>query len=272
MTLLHFLWQGLFIAILYAAARRSVARTSSPQTRYLLACGALAAMIAAPFVTWELMAPPDASPEAIYPIRSTPQAASAAGIATTTTLPDSVRATMSSVQSEQFLFWVVMVWLAGAMVFWVRLAGGWVVAARMRSMLVRRAPPEWQETLRKPGAQIGLSRPVQLLVSALVQVPTVVGWLRPAVLVPAGALGGLPAEHLEALLLHELAHIRRHDYLIRSIRHSIAWRKPAGSRPSGSPPKTSGGPESTGSRPRAANGWMRKRSDGGQSMPPSCGP
>jgi hypothetical protein len=106
---------------------------------------------------WELMAPSDASPEAIYRTRSTPQAASSTGIATTTTLPDSVRATMSSVQSEQFLFWVVMVWLAGAMVFWVRLAGGWVVAARMRSMLVRRAPPEWQETLRKLGAQIGLS-------------------------------------------------------------------------------------------------------------------
>jgi uncharacterized protein (TIGR03435 family) len=230
MTLLHFLWQGLLIAIVYAGARRSVARTSSPQTRYLLACAALAAMIAAPFGSWELMAPSNASPEAIYRIRSTPQVASAAGIATTTTLPDSVRATMSSVQSEQFLFWVVMVWLAGAMVFWVRLAGGWVVAARMRSMLVRRAPPEWQETLGKLGAQIGLSRPARLLVSALVQVPTVVGWLRPVVLVPVGALGGLPAAHLEALLLHELAHIRRHDYLInilQSVAESLLFYHPA---------------------------------------------
>src|SRR6266700_559232 len=230
MTLLHFLWQGLFIAILYAAARRSVARKSSPQTRYLLACGALAAMISAPFVTWELLAPSDASPEAIYRIQTTPQAASFTGVASTTTLPDSVRAAVSSVQSEQFLFWVVMVWLAGAMVFWVRLAGGWVVAARMRSMLVRRAPLEWQETLGKLGAQIGLSRPVQLLVSALVEVPTVVGWLRPVVLVPVGALGGLPAEHVEVLLLHELAHIRRHDYLInilQSAAESLLFYHPA---------------------------------------------
>jgi len=187
-------------------------------------------MIAAPFVTWELMAPSDASPEAIYRIRSTPQAASSTGIATTTTLSDSVRSTVSSAQSKQFLFWVVIVWLAGAMVFWVRLAGGWVVAARMRSMLVRRAPPEWQETLRKLGAQIGLSRPVRLVVSALVEVPTVVGWLRPMVLVPVGALGGLPAEHLEALLLHELAHIRRHDYLInmlQSVAESLLFYHPA---------------------------------------------
>jgi uncharacterized protein (TIGR03435 family) len=230
MTLLHFLWQGLFIAILYAAARRSMTRPSSPQTRYPLACGALAAMIAAPFVTWALMAPSGASPEAMYRIQSTPQAVTSTGIANTRTLPESVRATVSSVESEQFLFWVVMVWLSGAIVFWVRLAGGWVVAARMRSMLVRRAPPEWQETLRKLGAQIGLSRPVQLLVSALVQAPTVVGWLRPVVLVPVGALGGLPAEHLEALLLHELAHIRRHDYLInilQSVAESLLFYHPA---------------------------------------------
>ena len=105
-----------------------------------------------------------------------------------------------------------------------------MVAARMRSMLVRRAPPEWQETLRKLGAQIGLSRPVRLLVSALVQVPTVVGWLRPVVLVPVGALGGLPAEHLEALLLHELAHIRRHDYLVnilQSVAEALLFYHPA---------------------------------------------
>src|SRR6202140_1615400 len=104
------------------------------------------------------------------------------------------------------------------MVFWVRLAGGWVVAARMRSMLVRRAPTECQEMLRKLGARMGLYRPVRLLVSAVVQVPTVVGWLRPVVLIPVGAIGGLPADYLEALLVHELAHIRRHDYLANILR------------------------------------------------------
>jgi uncharacterized protein (TIGR03435 family) len=230
-TLVHFLWQGLSIAVLYAAARRGVARASSPHARYQLACAALAAMMAAPLLTRGLMRPPDASPDAAYRIRGTPPAAFTTGIATTTiTLPASVRTTVSSVRSAQFLLWVVIFWLAGAVVFWVRLAGGWVVAARMRSMLVRRAPPEWQQILQKLGAQIGLSRPVRLLVSALVQVPTVVGWLRPVVLVPVGALGGLPAEHLEALLLHELAHIRRHDYLVnilQSVAEALLFYHPA---------------------------------------------
>ena len=120
--------------------------------------------------------------------------------------------------------------LFGAAAFWVRLVGGWVVASRIRSIHVRRAPPEWQEMLRKMGLRIGLARPVRLLVSAIVQVPMVVGWLRPVVLVPVGALGGLPAEHLEALLLHELAHIRRHDYLVnflQSVAEALLFYHPA---------------------------------------------
>jgi uncharacterized protein (TIGR03435 family) len=228
-TLVHFLWQGLSIALLFASARKMMGRRSSPNGRYLLACAALAAMMAAPLATWRLMQQPDASPAAAYQIRSIPPAPSTTALAAAT-LPDSVRATVPSVQPAQFLAWIVIVWLAGAAAFWVRLAGGWVVAARMRSMLVRRAPPEWQEALKKLGKQIRLSRPVPLLVSALVQVPTVVGWLRPVVLVPVGALGGLPAEYLEALLLHELAHIRRHDYLVnmlQSVAEALLFYHPA---------------------------------------------
>jgi uncharacterized protein (TIGR03435 family) len=229
-TLVHFLWQGLAIALLYAAVRRGMWRTSSPQARYLLACGALAAMMAAPLVTWSLMRPTVAIPDPVYRIRSTPAAPSTIAVDTAATLPALVRPTLSRVGPAQFLPWVVIVWLFGAAAFCVRLAGGWVVAARMRSMLVRRAPPEWQQILRKLGGRVSLSHPVELLVSALVQVPTVVGWLRPVVLVPVGALSGLPVEHLEVLLLHELAHIRRHDYLInilQSVAEALLFYHPA---------------------------------------------
>ncbi len=231
-TLLHFVWQGLTIAVLYAGARRGLARTSSPNARYLLACGALAAMMAAPLITWGLMRSSDTSPDASWRILRVSAAASTASIANATiiSLPAAARATVSRVRSAPFLPWVVMFWLFGAAAFWIRLAGGWVVAARMRAMLVRRAPPEWQEILRRLGLRIGLSRPVRLLVSALVQAPTVVGWFRPVVLVPVGALSGLPAEHMEALLLHELAHIRRHDYLVnilQSVAEALLFYHPA---------------------------------------------
>ena len=227
-TLVHFLWQGLAIAVLYAAARRGLARASSSSARYVLACGALALMMAAPVMTWELMRPSNASRAADYRIASAPPMPAASGSAGDTTL--STRAALSSLRPTHFLPWIVMAWLAGVVVFWARLAGGWVVAARMQRTQVRRAPPEWQAILKTLGAQIGVSRPVRLLVSALVQAPAVIGGLRPVVLVPVGALGGLPAEHVESLLLHELAHIRRHDYLVnvlQSVAEALLFYHPA---------------------------------------------
>ena len=225
-TLVHFLWQGILIAALYAAARKWIANSPRPNTQYILACAALAAMMAAPPVTWGLMSPSDTAAVSTHLTDRVPFAASAAA----TTLPVSIGGTDSGVQAAHFLPWVVAIWLVGAIVLWVRLIGGWVVAARIRSTLVRPAPPEWQQRLNRLRARVGVSRPVTLLISALVQAPAVVGWLRPVVLVPIGALAGLPSEQVEALLIHELAHILRHDYLVnilQSITEALLFYHPA---------------------------------------------
>jgi uncharacterized protein (TIGR03435 family) len=211
-SLVHFLWQGLAIAAVYAAARKGAMRAAGPNARYLLACAALALMMAAPLVTWALMAPAGGVPDPAYLIPG-PLADPAAVAFTRVALPGSVL----NVGSPQILPWVVLAWLVGALLFWMRLAGAWVATARMRSTQVRQAPPEWQRRLGTLGARIGVSRPVRLLISAMVQAPVVAGWLRPVVLVPVGALAGLPAAQMEALLLHELAHIRRHDYLVNIL-------------------------------------------------------
>ena len=87
--------------------------------------------------------------------------------------------------------------------------------------MVRPAPAEWQRILDRLKTRISVSRPVRLLVSGLLQAPAAIGWLRPIVLVPAGALAGLPAAQIEALLLHELAHIRRHDYLVHILQSAV---------------------------------------------------
>ena len=62
-----------------------------------------------------------------------------------------------------------------------------------------------------------LSRPVTLLESCLAEVPVVIGYVRPVILMPVGLLAGLPAGQIESILLHELAHIRRHDYLVNLL-------------------------------------------------------
>src|SRR5207247_9522060 len=69
--------------------------------------------------------------------------------------------------------------------------------------------------------EIRVLRPVRILESALVQVPTVIGWMRPVVLIPASALAGLTPRQLEAVIAHELAHIRRYDYLVNLLQTAV---------------------------------------------------
>src|SRR6185295_19986563 len=118
---------------------------------------------------------------------------------------------------QAVLPWLVAAWFSGVLFLSVRLVGGWRVTARLRSTGVRPVQPEWRQRLEALISRVGVSRPVQLLVSSFVEVPIVVGWLRPVILVPVGALIGLPPQHVEALLAHELAHIRRCDYLVNVL-------------------------------------------------------
>jgi beta-lactamase regulating signal transducer with metallopeptidase domain len=204
-TLVHFIWQGFAIATVYGVARRA---------RSGLAGIALAAMLAAPAVTWSLMSQADRVPNSA-------QVSRARAVVDSRTRATSIVIAAPSAEPQSVMTWVVALWLAGSVTSWARLAMGLLGTARLRSTLVRPAPPEWQRRLRELGERIQVTRPVRLLASAIAQSPCVVGWIRPVVLVPVGMLAGLPAEQVEALLLHELAHVRRHDYLI-NILQSVA--------------------------------------------------
>jgi uncharacterized protein (TIGR03435 family) len=174
-------------------------------------------MAAAPLATWQVLGPPAAGIATNFP--AAPFSATATG--TVRGLAAAIPAGISAAAAAPFLSWVVAVWFAGATVFWVRLTGGWILAARLRSRLVRPAPAAWQRTLDRLKVRMRVSGPVRLLLSSLVQAPAVIGWLRPVVLAPVGALAALPAEQMEALLLHELAHIRRHDYLVNMLQSAV---------------------------------------------------
>jgi beta-lactamase regulating signal transducer with metallopeptidase domain len=200
-TLVYFIWQGAAIALLLAIARVWM---RSPRARHAAACLSLSAMTVAPAITFMLLKP--------Y------------RVAARTFLTDAVAphvpwntAAPAGAFSPSLLSWVVMVWIAGTAVLSIRLAVGWISAARVRTAQSRPAPPEWEQALTRLASRMGITRPVRLLVSPRVDVPAVLGWLRPVVLAPVAALSGLPPEHVEALLAHELAHIRRHDYLINIL-------------------------------------------------------
>src|SRR5258707_8817592 len=88
-------------------------------------------------------------------------------------------------------------------------------------MLPRPTPPldgyEWRRPPTRLSDALNLRRGVELLESAAVEVPTVIGFVKPVILLPVATLSGLSTDQIEMILAHELAHIRRHDFLINLI-------------------------------------------------------
>ncbi len=81
--------------------------------------------------------------------------------------------------------------------------------------------PEWHDRLGILVARMGITRPVKLLESRLVKVPVTIGHFKPVILVPVGMLLQLPPGQIDTILMHELAHIFRRDYLINLIQHLL---------------------------------------------------
>ena len=109
------------------------------------------------------------------------------------------------------------VWLAGVTMLTLRLLSGWIWVQRMKSHGAAPAGTAIDGLAQRLTRRLHITRTVRLLESALVDVPTVIGWLKPVVLLPTSALAGLTPQQLEAILAHELAHIRRHDYLVNLV-------------------------------------------------------
>jgi BlaR1 peptidase M56/parvulin-like peptidyl-prolyl cis-trans isomerase-like protein len=116
---------------------------------------------------------------------------------------------------------LVGVWVIGVVLLSVRLAVGWRVICRLRAQGQSKKDSVWCTRFACLKERIGVSSSVQLLWSASASVPMVIGWARPVVLVPTALLTGLSASQLEAVLAHELAHIRRHDYLVNLLQNVL---------------------------------------------------
>jgi len=236
-ALVHSLWQCA-LAAAGLAALLAVLPPRAARARYALAVATLALTLALPIGT--LVRLYDASPEttAGSPIIAAPAPASRAPAASPEPMPLSPQATHRygsaapaiavlrlvppiRARLELLLPWIVVLWLTGVVALSLRLASGWLAARRLRALGIRPAPEPCVAALRRLAARLRVSQPVRLLQSTLVQVPAVLGWVRPVILLPASALTGLTPLQLEALLAHELAHVRRYDYLVNLVQSVI---------------------------------------------------
>jgi GWxTD domain-containing protein len=207
-TLLHSLWEGAIISALLGTALWA---TRSARARYAAACAAMLVMLGAIGLTLVRV-----MPERVHGLP---------GVATTalplwSVPPDLAAAGPSRSYLAAVVPWLAPFWIAGVWIFALGQVAGWIWVSRLRRRGVCCAPERWQKEIERLSARLRGSKPVQLLESCLADVPMVVGHIRPVILMPIGLLAGLPPGQIEAILLHELAHIRRYDYLVNVMQRA----------------------------------------------------
>ncbi|MGE6757919.1 M56 family metallopeptidase [Corallococcus interemptor] len=227
-ALVHLVWQGALVAVALALALRWVGRRSA-NLRYALACGALGIMLALPVATAWRHASRAVEPR---PVRTVSVARTAVAPVTAPVMAPALmdlpaprhlakaaplpRLDGLLQQVGQHLPWLVLAWGLGVAASSLRLLKGWMGLRRQVDEAVH-ASIEWQQRLEVLARRLNLTRPVRLLVSSKLDVPSTLGWLKPVVLVPTATLTGLAVRELELVLAHELAHIRRHDFAVNVV-------------------------------------------------------
>ena len=215
-TLVHFLWQAAAIALLYRIADLLLTR-SSAAVRYAMAVAALVAMLGASLATlaWEeagsRSATTQASEQALsFTVAGPPLPASVAQSATT---PEAPRDHAWRFDMDGMLPWLDATWLAGVLCLSLRAVGGCWFLERLRRAALEEAPHALRVRLDVLRRELGIRICIDLRLSEKIGNPLTAGVLRPWILLPCSALTNLTPEQLEMVLLHELAHIRRGDYL-----------------------------------------------------------
>ena len=236
-VLVHTLWEGAAVALLLALAL-FLLRKSAPATRYTVSCAALGLLAVLPAVNFALVPkfhrasdvaapslpatlPREARATALPTVTVGSDLSVAAGQAESASAPPSTSSVPLFRSVEKSFPWIVGAWAIGVALLSVWHLGGWLQVQRIRRTRTRPVGHRWDRAVARLSRTMAVTRTVRLFESALVQVPVVVGWLRPVILVPASAVSGLSPGQLEAILAHELAHVRRHDYVVNLLQAAV---------------------------------------------------
>ena len=218
-ALLDFVWQGVLVAWV-AAIVLVLMRGARPQARYAVACAALLLCAALPLAgTVQRIVDADTT-TTMLPLATLAMADAAVQQAPVVALdPRQLAGWESALQARLPL--VVLFWACGAGLLALRMALGLLWVRRRSQPGHYRSDPYWQARLDELARRFGIVRRVTLGLVDDLGSPVTAGWWRPVVLVPASLVSGMPPHLLEALLAHELAHVRRFDYLVNLIQSAI---------------------------------------------------
>ena len=219
-ALLHSLWQGALVIAAVAVLRRGAVR---PATSYVVGVAGLGAVFALFLGTFawgvgglaESTALPGGATRGWASIAPGTPADGPARVGAVVPPPPTVAGHVSIVP------WLAVTWAAGFALMALQYGLAWRRTRRLATTGHGPVPAIWAARFAELAKASGATASVRLAVSELVDAPLALGVVRPLVLVPAGFLLGLPPAQVEAVLLHELAHIRRHDVAVGLVQSAI---------------------------------------------------
>ncbi len=226
-TLLHFCWQAAGIALVYWLVDAVLSKARS-QTRYVLALGTMLLMLGAALATFAYE-----ETRGDFGLSSSPGAFSSAGMAAIGSGIASDLAPLAGLKTaastaqpapqylSRFLPWLDVAWLLGVACLSTRTIAGWRLVQRLRRSALVEAPEAAYTNFVRLAQRLGITQQVSLCISHHIQGPLAIGIVRSLVILPASALMALSPEQLEAVLAHELAHVRRADYLWNLIQTMV---------------------------------------------------
>ncbi|MDW7691560.1 M56 family metallopeptidase [Flammeovirgaceae bacterium SG7u.111] len=223
-TILHSLWQGLLIAVILGISLK-ILRKHSAQKRYFTSIAALFLLATVSIATFFISYQSEGTSTVLTDEAITNLEAADLLVYYTQdqSILAKVQATYQSIVSliKTYSSTIFVVWLVGVGFFSLRFISGLYYIQKIRTQKVSPVSVFWEEKLNAMCQKIGIRSKVKMLKSSMVEVPTVVGWLRPVILMPISMMAQMPVPELEGVLAHELAHIRRNDYLLNMIQSII---------------------------------------------------
>jgi beta-lactamase regulating signal transducer with metallopeptidase domain len=227
-TLVHFCWQAAAIALLYRILDLAFSRSRS-SFRYALALAAMMSMFVAALVTfgYEELRLADASDalaaSSLIAGRSVqnpghsvlPAAISSSSVVRFDATIDfaSGFGRFAPVSLVRLMPWIDAMWLAGVLILSLRTLGGWMLIRRLRLSALVEVPDSVGVTFDRLLRRMGIRRRVDLFICERISGPLAMGIFRSVILLPVSTITHLTPDQLEVVLAHELAHIRRGDYL-----------------------------------------------------------
>lgn len=219
-TILHSLWQAALIAILLVISL-IILRKNSSKMRYFVTSLAMLTVLMVSIITFISINrfQSHQSSASDSPMIAIPegQVMEITVEKTSSGIPFYQTLNHFGIYFEQHLPLIVSIWFIGVVLLALRFLGAFAYLQRLKHHKTQEASEYWKGTLKYLSSQVGVKQSVQLFESALVQVPMVIGHFKPVILLPLGALTGLSQHQIESILAHELAHIKRHDYLINIL-------------------------------------------------------